>query len=177
MTSLLRTPSILALLGLLAGCTDADLPVAQGFELERFQGRWFEISRIPRDYDELCHDTVADYRLVGPGEVEMTHRCHIGATTGSVTEFRAKASADDAQAPAKLSLDLGLYRGAYWVLDVGENYDYAVIGHPSLSMLWILSRTPTLEPSTLQHALEVAQRDGFSTERLRATPQSGALTP
>ena len=40
--------------------TDGGPPVATNFELQRFQGHWYEIAPVPRDYDVDCHDTVAD---------------------------------------------------------------------------------------------------------------------
>jgi apolipoprotein D and lipocalin family protein len=172
--SLFRAASVLALAGIAGACTNADPPVAQGLELERLQGHWFEIARIPRDYDRTCHDTTADYRLVTPAELELDHRCRLGSASGAVSEFRAPATVEDPQVPAKLTLDLGLYRGSYWVLEVGDAYEYALIGHPSLTMLWVLSRTPTLPKETLDRLRATASRDGYDPNALELTPQSAA---
>jgi apolipoprotein D and lipocalin family protein len=155
-------------------CTSDDPPVAANVELERFQGLWYEIARMPRDYDETCHDTIADYRLVSPNELEMTHTCHLDSPSGSLSQFRAPAKASDPRVPAKLTLDLGLYHGDYWILDVGKDYEYALIGHPSLTMLWILSRSPSLDEKTLASLENEAGRLGFAASALRMTPQSRA---
>jgi apolipoprotein D and lipocalin family protein len=167
-------PLLVALAMVAAGCTDREPDVAKGVSLERFEGRWYEIARVPRDYDRTCHDTTADYRLVGPNRLEMTHRCHLASPTGTVSEFRAPATADDPAVPAKLTLDLGLYHGAYWVLAVGNDYEYALIGHPSLTMLWILSRTPALPAETFGELSALATRQGYGVGMLEMTPQSGA---
>jgi apolipoprotein D and lipocalin family protein len=164
-------PFVLALFALL-GCADRDPPVATNLDLVRFQGRWYEIARIPRNYDELCYDTTADYELAGPGALDFWHQCRLGSPLGRLSEFYAPARAEDPNVPAKLTLDLGLYRGAYWVLDVGRDYEYALIGHPSLTMLWVLSRTPKLDGEKYARALDLARRDGFSTDELVLTPQS-----
>ena len=153
-------------------CTNADPSVAQNLELSRFQGHWYEIARIPRDYDRTCFDTTADYTLVDAGKLELRHRCHLGSATGALSEFAAPASVDDPAVPAKLTLDLGLYRGSYWVLEVGKNYEYALIGHPSLTMLWVLSRTPTL-PGNVYEALRAkATHEGYDADALVLTPTS-----
>ena len=179
MTHALRLLAFALVLGatLSVSACDADPKVASSLDLECFQGRWYEIARIPRDYDAACHDTVADYRLTRPGALELTHRCHLGSTTGPLSQFRAPATVDDPAVQAKLSLQIGLYRGDYWVLEVGPDYDYAVIGHPSLTMLWVLSRKPTLDPGTYRELVEHAQREGFATASLRMTPQSGTTSP
>ena len=110
------------------GCMEDEPEVETNFELLRFQGRWFEIARVPRNHDADCNDTVADYRLTSSERIELTHTCFAGSPIGTKREFRAVASVDDPSVPAKLSLQIGLYAGAYWVLDVGDAYDYAVIG-------------------------------------------------
>jgi apolipoprotein D and lipocalin family protein len=155
-------------------CTDREPDVVQGLELERFEGRWHEIARIPRDYDRSCHDTTAEYRLTGPAELEMTHRCHLVTPAGAVSEFRAPAKAEDPSVPAKLTLDLGYFHGDYWVLAIGKDYDDALIGHPSLTMLWVLSRSPTLSPERYQELTALATRQGFGIGMLEKTPQSGS---
>jgi apolipoprotein D and lipocalin family protein len=77
----------------------------------------------------------------------------------------------DPSVPGKLSLDIGGFYGDYWILEVGEHYEYAVVGHPSRDYLWILSRTPTLARSVLQHALDDANAKQFDVSRLEYTKQ------
>ncbi len=158
----------------LIGCSEPEPQVETNFELLRFQGRWYEIARIPRDYDADCHDTLADYRLISNQRLDLIHTCFANSPNGTKREFRAVASVDDPSVPAKLVLQIGLYAGDYWVLDVGDAYDYAVIGHPSRTMLWILSRTPALDVAIWDKAIGVAQQQGFGTGLLERTPQSAA---
>lgn len=167
------------MLGALAvlACSNREPDVVTQLDLERFQGRWYEIARIPRDYDRTCHDTIAEYRLVEPGRIEMTHHCSLGSASGKSSDFRAPATVDDPSAPAKLTLDLGLYRGAYWVLAVGKDYEDALIGHPSLTMLWVLSRAPSLSNARLHELEALAERQGYGIDQLELTPQSEAGAP
>ncbi len=37
------------------------------------------------------------------------------------------------------------FHGDYWIIDLGENYEYAVVGHPTRKYLWILFRTPFMD--------------------------------
>lgn len=154
------------------GCTNTDPTVAQDFELSRFQGHWYEIARIPRDYDRTCFDTTADYTLVSAGKLELRHRCHLGSPSGALSDFAAPASVDDPKVPAKLTLDLGVYRGSYWVLEVGKDYEYALIGHPSLTMLWVLARTPTLPDDVYAALRNKASHEGYDPDALVLTPTS-----
>ena len=157
---------------LLLGCTDSGPAVATNFDLQRFQGHWYEIARVPRDYDLECHDTVADYQLTSQGQLEMQHSCHSGSVSGNEQKFRGVASVDDSSVPAKLTLQIGSYAASYWVLDVGADYEYAVVGHPSRTMLWVLSRTPELDSARYDHALSLASARGFDVSQMKKTPQS-----
>jgi len=159
----------------LCSCSESGPAVATNFTLDRFQGHWYEIARVPRDYDERCRDTVADYRLTGANSLEMRHSCWTGSGPQDIQNFRATATVDDAAVPAKLSLQIGAYSAGYWVLDVGQDYEYAVIGHPSRTMLWILSRTPELDSALYAKALTLATGRGFDVGQLQKTPQSEAI--
>ena len=73
--------------------------------------------------------------------------------------------------PAKLSVDFGGFYGDYWILEVGESYEYAVVGHPSRDYLWILSRTPTMDPELYASIVRRLQAQGYETDRLQKTTQ------
>jgi apolipoprotein D and lipocalin family protein len=61
--------------------------------------------------------------------------------------------------------------GDYWIIDLGANYEYAVVGHPSRDYLWILSRKPTMEDTVYAEILGRLRAQGYEAERLNRTPQ------
>ena len=54
---------------------------------------------------------------------------------------------------------------------VDPGYRWAVVGHPSREYLWILSRTPSLEPAVYDRILALVKAQGYDLERLNRTPQ------
>lgn len=58
-----------------------------------------------------------------------------------------------------------------WILDLGPNYETAVVGDPSRDYLWILSRSPEMDEAVYQQLLARMQTRGFSTERMIRTSQ------
>ena len=64
--------------------------------------------------------------------------------------------------------------GDYWIIDLGANYEYAVVGHPGRDYLWILSRTPTMEDSVYEGILQRLQAKGYPLDRLQKTLQPKA---
>jgi apolipoprotein D and lipocalin family protein len=62
------------------------------------------------------------------------------------------------------------FSGDYWILDLGPNYEYAMVGEPGRKYLWILSRQPNLDEETYLKLAMKARLLGFDTSRLiRAT--------
>jgi apolipoprotein D and lipocalin family protein len=161
----------LAVLSLLVlGCQNEPLEVAH-VDLARMQGKWFEIAKLPRASQAGCSGTTAEYQLKSKSELLVVNECHEGGLNGAVKRVAARAVATDAAVPAKLSLDFGFAYGDYWIVEVGDDYEYAVVGHPTRDYLWILSRERTLPESTLDGVLSRAKSRGFPVGILSYTEQ------
>src|SRR5690242_1775415 len=127
----------------LGGCqSDPPLEVAPSVNLAQLQGKWYEIARLPRMTEADCHGTTAFYTQAPDGSLGLVNQCNVGSATGALQTIAMSATVPDSAVPAKLALNVGGYTGDYWILEVGPNYEYAVVGHPSRLYLWILSRTP-----------------------------------
>jgi apolipoprotein D and lipocalin family protein len=154
-------------LAVTVGCSHDDLEVATGVQLQRFEGKWYEIAHLPRPTQRDCTATIATYTHQPNGTYTFAHECTL--TSGAYYGKTAIAKVPDAQSPAKLTVDFGGYVGDYWILDVAPDYRYAVVGHPSREYLWILSRTPTMTPLDHDAALSTADKKGFETKNLEYT--------
>jgi apolipoprotein D and lipocalin family protein len=69
-------------------------------------------------------------------------------------------------------LEVSFFRpfwGDYWIIDLGEKYEYAVVGHPGRDYLWILSRSTTMDPTVYAGILKRLEEQGYQTERLKKT--------
>jgi apolipoprotein D and lipocalin family protein len=156
----------------LAACHNAPLDVVDGVDFGRFQGRWYEIAHLPRATQINCAGTTAAYRVTSDRELVVTNECSVGGLNGVRRQITASAKVTNPAVPAKLSVDFGGFYGDYWIIDLDRaDYRYAVVGHPTRDYLWILSREPTLETSTLAPILERASQKGFDISRLEYTQQ------
>jgi apolipoprotein D and lipocalin family protein len=80
---------------------------------------------------------------------------------------RATARVVDPTTNAKLKVTFFWpFAGDYWIIDLADDYRYAVVGHPSREYLWILSRTPTLDDATYRHILDKLRSLGYEPDRL-----------
>jgi apolipoprotein D and lipocalin family protein len=161
----------LSVLGLVAlGCHDEPLDVAN-VELTRMQGKWFEVARLPRPSQAGCTGTTAEYQLASSTQLLVVNECHQGNLRGPVKRVTARAVVTDPSVPAKLALDFGIAFGDYWIIEAGDDYEYAVVGHPTRDYLWILSRERSLPKAKLDGILARAKSRGFPTGILEYTEQ------
>jgi apolipoprotein D and lipocalin family protein len=161
-----------------AACSqDPPLATVPSVDLNRFQGQWFEVAHLPRPTQTDCAGTRASYALTSPTTLTLLHQCNVGSLTGPVRQVIANAVVKDTSDAAKLSVDFGGFYGDYWIIDLGQNYDYAVVGHPSRDYLWILSRTPKLDQGTLAGVTQRAQSNGFDVSKLQYTVQPETADP
>ena len=155
----------------LVGCSQEPLDVADNVDLTRFQGKWYEVAKLPRLTQAKCTGTVAFYTL-RDGGLDLQNECHLGTLDGELRQRAARATLTDSS--AKLALDIGGFTGDYWILEVGEHYEYAVVGVPSRDYLWIMSRTPVLDAATYDGIVQRMATAKFDTSRLEKTLQAPA---
>ena len=70
--------------------------------------------------------------------------------------------------------EIASFWGDYWIVALGANYEFAVVGHPSRDYLWILSRTPTMDSQVYDAIVARLAAQGYETIRLVRTAQPPA---
>lgn len=176
----MRLRSALLLASLLAGCSGAsratpDLPplrTVEHVDLDRYLGTWFEVASLPQRFQKGCTATQANYSLRPDGDIAVRNRCNKGGLDGPVSSAEGRARVIDEKTNAKLEVSFFWpFWGDYWVIDLGPDYEFAVVGHPSREYLWILSRTPTLPAATYDAILERLRAQGYDLSKLQQTKQ------
>lgn len=153
-------------------------PVA-AVDLDRYAGRWYEIARYPNRFQRDCvGHTSADYALRPDGRVTVTNRCRLQdgrvKEAVGVARWRENPPRDATLkvrfAPAWLSFIPQVW-GDYWILALPADYRYVVIGEPSRTYLWILSRMPAMTEADYMAAVAAAEAQGYDASKLVRTPQ------
>jgi apolipoprotein D and lipocalin family protein len=146
-------------------------------DVSRYMGRWYEIALLPNFFQRGCaRDTTATYALREDGRVSVTNRCVTG--DGEVQEVEGVARVAEPATNAKLEVSFfslfgkHLFWGDYWVLDLGDDYQYALIGTPSRRWAWILSRDPNPPEARVQEWLATMGEKGFDPTEFERSPQT-----
>lgn len=144
-------------------------------DLSRYVGTWYEIASYPAWFQKGCTGTTATYAIRDDGRIDVVNRCARDSLTGRITVAKGKARVVDPATNAKLKVSFFWpFWGDYWILDLGKDYEYAVVGHPARKYLWILSRTPTMAPEVYDGILERLRAQGYDTSRLQRTQQAAS---
>ena len=150
-------------------------------DLNQYLGKWYEIASIPQSFQKECVSNVtAEYSLVEKNRIQVLNSCETKSGNRKVAEGRAKVKNSQTNAELKVTfVKLGgwvfSFGGDYWVIGLGDKYDYAVVGHPSRKYAWILSRTPDLNPIQLNQVAKSLTDNGYDLCQLKTTVQTGGL--
>ena len=143
------------------------LEVVPHVELEKYLGKWYEIAHLPARFQEGCTDTSATYTLSEDGSISVFNEC---IRNGKMKRAKGKAKVVDRHSGAKLKVTFFWpFYGDYWIIDLGKDYDYAVVGTPNRKYLWILSRTPQMDDKLFSQLVESVKSKGFDLNNLIKT--------
>ncbi len=154
----------------------ASMKTVAEVDLERYVGRWYEISRLPNRFQKGCAGNVtAEYAVRDDGRIDVVNRCR--TTAGEEMKAVGVARIVDATTCAKLKVRfapaflsfLPMVWGDYWILDLAPDYRYVVVGEPSRRYLWVLAREPTLDDATYRGILERIEAQGYDPNDLVRT--------
>ncbi len=147
------------------------------FDLERYDGRWFEIGNYPNTFQQGCSETTATYTIRDNGEVGVLNSCTVDGAPNLAEGVARPVDLDRGQLEVSF---FGPFFGDYWIVELGEDdadagadYTYAVVTSPSRDYLWILSRTPQLDETLIDGIFERLAAQGIDRERFVFTPQPG----
>jgi len=145
------------------------LEVVPHVELEKYLGKWYEIAHLPAKFQEGCNETTATYTLSKDGSISVLNQ---SIKDGKMKQAKGKAKVVDKNSNAKLKVTFFWpFYGDYWIIKLGNNYDYSVVGTPNRKYLWILSRTPQMDDKLYSELIEYAKSKGFEVNKLIKTLQ------
>ena len=170
------------LTGVALGKSYKPLDTVKNLNLERYMGSWYEVASIPQRFQSQCvANTTAEYELLDNGKVVVINKCE--KKDGSISTAYARARVNKKyKDQSKLQVTfvsiwkwwIWLFGGDYWVMKLGDDYEYAVVGHPNRKYLWILSREPVMDEKQLADLEQYITTQGYDSCKVKIT-QEGSL--
>jgi lipocalin len=114
----------------------------------------------------------ATYSLRNDGKIKVVNQGYKYSLDGELSVAEGKAKIPDKSLPGKLKVSFfWIFYADYFVLELDDNYQYAMIGSSSDNYFWILSRTPQMEPAIYEMLLDNARKRGYNLDKLEKVLQ------
>jgi lipocalin len=114
----------------------------------------------------------ATYSYRKDGKIKVVNAGFKESLNGQKSEATGKAKIPNPRIPSKLKVSFfWFFYGDYFVLELDENYQWAVIGSSTDNYLWILSRTPQMNDVLYNDILIKLTNRGYDVNKLLKVEQ------
>lgn len=171
----------LPVFALFTACVEPDLPddapeTVESVDLMQYLGLWYEIASYPQFFNQGCNCTTAEYSLLNNGKVKVVNSCRLFSSQGPINRAVGTAVPVEGSNGTKLTVSFlpnnqGSNNGNYWIIELEEDYSYAVVSDPFRNTWFLLSRTPVMDESLKNEIIDRAVADGFNRNRIKMTNQ------
>jgi len=137
-------------------------------ELQKYLGKWYEIARYDHRFERGLVGVTAEYSVRPDGKIKVVNSGYKKSLDGPYSEAIGKAKIPDPEKePGKFKVSFfWIFYTDYFVLELDDNYQWAVIGSSSDKYLWILSRTPQMEEELYKTLLGKIKKRGYDITTL-----------
>lgn len=149
-----------------------DKTVVTDFDIEKYLGTWYEIARYDHRFERGLAGVTATYSWRDDGKIKVVNAGYKGSLSGKRSEATGKAKIPDPAVPAKLKVSFfWFFYGDYFVFELDDDYQWAVIGSSSDKYLWILSRTAKMDENLYNDLLGRLTKRGYDVSKLISVEQ------
>jgi lipocalin len=134
-------------------------------DLQRYLGTWYEIARYDHRFERGLVGVTANYSIKDDGNIKVVNQGYKTTLSGRLSIAEGKAKLTNNPGSLKVSF-FWIFYADYHILEIGDNYEWALIGSKADDYLWILSRTPQMEDNVKHLILKKAEARGYDTSKL-----------
>lgn len=139
-------------------------------DVHQYLGKWYEVARFDHRFERGMTHCTATYSLQKNGKIKVINQ---GKRNGKWKTSEGKAKMTKTPGLLRVSF-FGPFYSDYRIMMLGDDYEYALVGGGSSNYLWILSRTPQLDQSTIDRIIDEANYRGYETNKLIWVDQRGS---
>lgn len=144
-----------------------DKTVVKNLNIERYLGKWYEIARFDHRFERDLVGVTATYSLRKDGRIRVENSGYRNTLDGKRSTAVGKAKIPDPDVPSKLKVSFFLwFYGDYFVLELDDEYQWALIGSSSDNFLWILSRSPVMKEDLYNELVSRLAARGYNVDNL-----------
>lgn len=158
----------------LVGCGDSRPPLktVPHVDLQRYLGTWYVVANIPYSLENGKVATADVYTMRDDGMMGNSYVFRRNDFSAPEEHWDGYAWVIDGTGNAEWRVRfIWPFSATYLVIDLDPDYRWAVVGHPSRDLFWVLSRTRQLDATIYAGILQRAAAQGYDVSRVAPVPQ------
>ena len=146
---------------------------------DRYVGKWFQVAAIPQPYTLQCtNDTTAEYARTGPDTISVRNSCGSAVSSDSVIEGQATIRDPQTNASLRVNFPQVPFQDEagpvnYRITYLADDYSLAIVGDPTRSSGFVLSRRPALDAGQWATVRDVVEARGWWSCAFLTVPMAG----
>ena len=155
--------AFLVTIGCSAGEPKTMVTTVKQVDLKRYSGTWYELASYPQFFERGCSNVKATY-TPKDGYIEVFNQ---SIKKNKANNIKGKAFVVSNSGNARLKVQFFWpFKGNYWIIDLANDYSWALVSDPNRKTLWILSRTPKMDDALYNSLIEKLVARGFEKEKI-----------
>ncbi len=155
---------------LAAGCASTQPPAGvtavTPFDVQRYEGRWYEIARLDHSFERGMTDVSALYTAQDDGSIRVVNRGYLPAKDKwREAVGRALFTGSSNTGSLKVSF-FGPFYGGYHIAALDPDYRWSLVIGADTSYAWILARDKQIDESVREDLVARAEALGVDTSEL-----------
>ncbi len=140
--------------------------IVDPFDKHRYLGTWHEVARLPNQIEKDLRDLTEEYLLNNDGTMTVVTRAFNTVKNKPIEAAGTiKFRGAETRGQLKVAYYLPIYLD-YNLLDIDDNYRYALVSGSGMGYLWLLSRESSMPEEMKQRFLNKATSLGFDISKL-----------
>lgn len=139
--------------------------VVPDFDVEKYLGLWYEIARMDFYWEKDKTNTTARYLLNEDGTIQVINRGYDEKSKEWKKTKGVATQVKEGYGKFKVSF-FGPLNSPYNIIDLDDEYKYALVAGKNTDYLWILSREKEIPEEVKSRFLFKAEALGYEIERL-----------
>ena len=134
-------------------------------------GKWQGISIIPNWIEKNPYNAIEEYSFNEKGFINVKYTFNDGGFNGKKRILKQKAFIKNTITNSEWKIQpVWPIKFPYFIIDLGSDYSYTVIGYPNRKLLWIMSRTKEISDQNFKSINQNLLKQGYDLDLIIKIP-------
>ncbi|SES29233.1 lipocalin family protein [Pedobacter rhizosphaerae] len=144
---------------------EKNAPISR-LDLKKYSGTWYSLYSIPTIFDKGSRETTTKYSLNKEGyfDVLTTYKKpHDEQTYSRNSKMFPSDTGSNGELKAQFIWPIKV---DYWIIELADDYNYVVVGHPDRKFLFIMSRNKNMPKKQYEEIIARCKAKGYDVSKL-----------